>query len=135
MAAFVKFQPTVAALANGVHDLASDGLKVALMTHANTPAVTNADLGDLTPIAYTNLSTQVIVTISSTQTAGVYTLVLTDLVLTASGAVATFRHVVVYNDDAAADELLAWFDYGSDVTLANGETFTIDFGASLFELE
>ena len=135
MAAFVKFQPTVDALAEGIHTLATDQLKVALMTHANTPAVGNGVLADLTPIAYTNLSTQNIVTISSTQTAGVYTLVLTDLVLTASGNVATFRHVVVYNDDAVSDELLAWFDYGSDVTLADGETFTVDFGASLFELE
>ena len=135
MAAFVKFQPFVAALANGVHDLASDQMQVALTTHANTPVNTDADISDLTQIAYTNLSAQTITTISSTQTAGVYTLVLTDLVLTASGAVATFRHVVIFNQDAASDELVAWFDYGSDVTLADGETFTIDFGASLFELE
>lgn len=135
MAAYVKFQPFVDDAMEGIHTLASDQLVVALTTHANTPAVGNGVLGDLTEIAYTNLSTRNIVTISSTQTAGVYTLVLTDLVLTATGAVATFRHVVVYNDDAAADQLIAWFDYGSDVTLADGETFTVDFGASLFSLE
>jgi len=52
-----------------------------------------------------------------------------DLVLTASGAVATFRYVVIYNDTptSPADPLVGWYDYGSDVTLANGETFTIDF--------
>ena len=47
----------------------------------------------------------------------------------ASGAVATFRHVLIYNDTATVrvDALIGWYDYGADVTLANGETFTIDF--------
>ena len=135
MAAFVKFQPFVDYLCDGDMNLSSDTLQVALTTHGNTPAVGNGLLGDLTEIAYTNLSTQEIVTISSTQTAGVYSLVLTDLVLTASGDVPTFRHVVVFDQTATSDPLIAWFDYGSDVTLANGETFTIDFGASLFTLE
>ncbi len=40
---------------------------------------------------------------------------------------ATFRYVVIYNDTATNDELIGFYDYGSDVTLANGETFTIDF--------
>jgi hypothetical protein len=53
--------------------------------------------------------------------------VLTDLVLTASGAVATFRFVGIYNDTATNDELVCFFDHGSDVTLANGETYTLDF--------
>jgi hypothetical protein len=65
------------------------------------------------------------------QTAGVYKLTLTDLVLTASGTVATFRYVVIYNDTATNDELIAWFDYGSGgVTMLNGETFTVDFDAA-----
>jgi hypothetical protein len=51
-------------------------------------------------------------------------------VLTASGAVATFRYVVIYNDTASNDELIGWYDYGSDVTLASGETFTVDFDSS-----
>lgn len=134
MAAYVKFESFVEAIVLEKHQLATDQLKVALMTHVNTPAVEDDVLGDLTPIAYTNLSTQDIVTISCVHTTGTLALVLTDLVLTASGAVETFRHVVIWNDDAPSDELIAWFDYGSDVTLANGETFTIDFGASLFEL-
>ena len=56
----------------------------------------------------------------------------TDLVLTATGTVATFRYVVLYNDDptSPADPLIGWYDYGSDVTLLNGETFTIDFNAT-----
>jgi hypothetical protein len=41
--------------------------------------------------------------------------------------VGPFRYVVIYNDTAAADELIAFYDYGSEITLASGETFTIDF--------
>ena len=73
-----------------------------------------------------------ITTSSCAQTSGTLKLVLADLVLTASGAVATFRYVVIYNDTptSPADPLIGWYDYGSDVTLANLETFTIDFDAA-----
>jgi hypothetical protein len=37
---------------------------------------------------------------------------------------------VIYNDTASNDELIGWYDYGSDVTLASGETFTVDFDGS-----
>ena len=134
MATFTKFQPFVAALANGEHDLASDVIQVALCNAANPPVNTNGLLADLTQIAYTNLSTQVVTVVSSTQTAGTYTLVLTDLVLTASGAVAPFRYIVLFNQSAGSDELIGFYDYGSEVTLATGETFTCDFAASTITL-
>jgi hypothetical protein len=129
MATFTKVNQFTEDLAHGVHDLATDQLVVALVTHANIPVVTNTVLANLTEIAYTNLSTRNITTSTSTETSGTYQLTLDDLVLTASGAVATFRHVVIYNDTptSPADPLLGWYDYGSDVTLANGETFTINF--------
>ncbi len=130
MPSFTKVYSLVEALAEKVHNLGSDQLVVFLTTHANIPVVTNTQLSQITPIAYTNLSTRNITTSASSQTTGLYKLLLTDLVLTASGAVATFRHVGIYNDTATNDELLGWYDYGSDVTLANGETFTIDFDGS-----
>jgi hypothetical protein len=103
---------------------------VALTNAANAPVATNTVLANLTQISYTNLSSRNITTASSAQTSGTYKLTLTDLVLTASGAVATFRYVVIYNDTASNDELIGWYDYGSDVTLASGETFTVDFDGS-----
>jgi hypothetical protein len=79
-------------------------------------------------ISYTNLSSRVLSTVSSSQTTGTYKLVVSDLVLTASGgAVAAFRYIVVYNDTASNDELIGWYDYGSDLTLADGESLTLDF--------
>lgn len=127
MASFNKFQSLVAALANKVHNLASDQLQIALCATANAPVATNTQLSNLTEISYTNLSSRVVTTTSSTQSGGTYKLICADLVLTASGAVAAFQYVVLYNNTATNKELIAWWDYGSALTLANGETFTIDF--------
>lgn len=134
MAAYNKFNSFSEALAEKVHNLGSDTLTVALCAAANAPVAGNSQLANLTQISYTNLSARTLTVSSSSQSSGTYSLVLADKVLTATGAVATFRYVVIYNDTATNDELICWFDYGSDVTLANGETFTIDFGAQLFTL-
>jgi hypothetical protein len=130
MAAFNKFQSFVEAIAEKVHNLGSDTLTVALTAAANAPVATNTQLSNLTQISYANLSSRVLAGVTSAQSSGTYTLDANDLVLTASGAVATFRYVVIYNDTATNDELICWFDHGSDVTLANGETYTIQFNAS-----
>lgn len=128
MAAFQKFNSFVEALAEKAHNLGSDQLVVALCATANAPTAANTQLSDLTVIAYTNLSSRNITTASSAQTSGTYKLVLTDLVLTASGgAVAAFRYVVIYNDTSTGDLLIGFYDYGSSLTLADGETLTIDF--------
>ncbi len=130
MASFNKFNAFVENVAEKVHNLGADQLKVALCAAANAPVATNSVLADLTEVAYTNLSSRDITTSSSSQTSGTYKLVLTDLVLTASGgSVATFRYVVIYNDTptSPADPLIGWYDYGSNLTLADGETLTIDF--------
>lgn len=128
MAAFNKFRPFVEDLAEKKHNLGSDQLAVALTAAANAPVNTNGVLADLTQISYTNLSSRNVTTAGSAQTAGTYKLTLTDLVLTAGGgSVGPFRYVVLYNDTATNDELIGWYDYGSDITLADGETLTIDF--------
>lgn len=128
MVAFNKFQPFVEALAEKLHNLGSDQMKLALCAAANAPVAANGVLADLTEIAYTNLSAREVTTTSSAQTGGIYKLTLTDLTLTASGgAVATWRYVVLYNDTALNDELIGFFDNGSDVTLADGESRLINF--------
>jgi hypothetical protein len=136
MATYTKFQAFVENLAEGVHNLQTGALKVAL-TNSAPNASTNTVLADITEITYTNLSTRSITTSSSSQTSGTYSLVLTDLVLTASGgSVGPFRYIVIYNDTptSPADPLIAYYDYGSALTLADGESLTIDFGSSLFTL-
>lgn len=131
MATFQKFNSFVEALAEKVHNLGSDTLTVALCASANAPVATNTQLSNLTQISYTNLSSRVLTVTSSAQSSGTYKLVISDLVLTASGgSVAPFRYVVIYNDTATNDELICWFDYGLDLTLSNGETLTLDFDAT-----
>lgn len=128
MASFNKFNCLTEDIAEKKHNLGSDTLTVALTAAANAPVATNTVKVNLTEISYTNCSARAITTSSSSQTSGTYKLVLTDLVLTASGGtVGPFRYVVIYNDTASNDELIGWYDYGSDLTLADGETFTIDF--------
>lgn len=128
MAAFTKFNAFPLDLAQKVHNLGSDSIKIALCASGSAPVATNSVLADLTEIAYTNLSARAVTTTSSTQTSGTYKLVLADLVLTASGgSVAAFRYVVLYNDTAASKQLIGFYDYGSALTLASGETLTVDF--------
>ena len=125
MATGNKFNSFVEALAEKVHNLGSDTLKVALTNSA--PVATNTVLANITEVSYTNLSSRTLSVSSSSQTSGTYKLVIADLVLTATGAVGPFRYVVIYNDTATNDELIAWYDIGSSVTMANTDTVTLDF--------
>ena len=128
MATFNKFNSFVEALAEGTHNLGADTLTIALTNTA--PVAGNTVLANITEIAYTNVSSRVLTSVTSAQSSGTYTLDAADLVLTASGTVPTFRYVVLYNDTATSDELIGYYDYGSAVDLLNGETFTITFDAS-----
>ena len=128
MATFNKINSFVEAVAEKVHNLGSDQLVVALTNTAHTSTWTQ--LSDLTEVSYTNLSSRNITTSSSAQTAGTYKLTVADLVLTASGAVGPFRYIYIYNDTATNDELIAYYDYGSEVTMGDGDTFTCDFDAT-----
>ncbi len=137
MAAYNKHSVFVENIAEGVHNLETGTLTVALTAAANAPVATNTILANLTQIAYTNLSARTLTVSSSAHVAGTYGLVLADKVLTATGgSVGPFRYAVIFNDTptSPADPLICWFDYGSDITLADGETFTLDFGANLFTL-
>lgn len=138
MAAFVKYQNFVEDLGNKVHDLVgtNDTLKIALTNTAPNVA-THAVLADITEIAagngYTAGGTDA--QNDGTETGGTLTVTGVDVVFTAAGgSIGPFRYAVLYNDTpvAPADPLIGYWDYGSSITLLTGETFTVDFGASLF---
>lgn len=126
--ALTKINSFVENLAEKLIDLSGNGLTVALTNTAHTAGWD--ELADLTQVSYTNLSARVCTVSTSAQTAGTYKLVLADLVLTASGAVGPFRYIYLYDDNSTGDKLIGYYDYGSEVTLANGDTFTIDFDAT-----
>ena len=77
--AFSKFNAFVADVANKVHNLGSDQMQLALCAAANAPIATNAVLADLTEISYTNLSSRAVTTTSSSQSSGLYKLILGEL--------------------------------------------------------
>lgn len=55
---------------------------------------------------------------------------LADVVFTASGSMGPFRYAILYDDTLTGDPLIGYWDYGSSITLASGETFTVDFDAT-----
>lgn len=137
VASFVKFHAFVQDLGRKVHNLNSDTLKIALSNTAPT-ASTNAVLADITQISGGNGYTTGGTTVASTaysQTGGTGSLTGTDVVFTASGgSMAAARYAVLYNDTSASDSLIGYWDYGSSVTLATGETLTVDFGSTIIDI-
>lgn len=140
MSTFVKYQCFVENLAEKVHNLASDTLKVALTNTAPNVA-THAVLADIGEIAggngYTAGGNQTVQS-SSAQTGGVYTLASADPATwtAAGGTIGPFRYAVLYNATPTSPlkPLIGYWDYGSSVTLGVGETFTVDLGASTLTL-
>lgn len=133
MAAASKFNIFVLDLSNGKHNLGSDTLKVILSNTA--PVATNAILSDLTDLStsggYTAGGATATLT-SNTQTSGTEKLVLASVTTTATGAVGPFRYAALYNftQSSPVKPLILYWDYGSTVTLANGDTFTVTFDAT-----
>jgi len=126
MAVFHKFNQFVEDMASKKHDLKNDQLKIALTDSA--PAATDAVLSDITEISYDHVSSRLVTTTSCEQTNGVLKLVCEDLTITATGgAIPQFRYVVLYNDTAANDPVICWYDYGEEINLKDGESLKIDF--------
>ena len=133
MAAFNKFQCFVADVSNKTHNLGSDTLKILLTNTA--PVATNAVKADLTEISagngYTAGGNAAALT-SSTQASGLYKLILANPATwtAAGGSIGPFRYAALYNSTAAGGNLVGYWDYGSAVTLASGETFTVSLDAT-----
>ena len=126
----VKFQSFVEALGREVHNLNSDTLKVAL-TNTAPNAATNTQLSHITQISggngYTTGGSQATGNAYS-QASGIGKLTASDVTFTAAGgSLGPFRYAVLYNDSASNDELILYADYGSSITLADGESFVVDF--------
>lgn len=131
MAAFNKFNSFAEAVFEKKHNLGADTLKVALSNTA--PVAGNTVLADIVQIAngngYTTGGLQATL-VSSAQSAGLYKCIVNDVVWTATGAMGPLRYPVLYNDSATNKELIGWWDHGSSITLASGETYTGDFNAT-----
>jgi hypothetical protein len=141
MASFVPFNKFLSQLANGGYNLGSDDLKFALTNTAPTAAtdtVFDPSEKHPPPAAANGYTTggHAATIDSSAESGGTYTLACTtDVVITATaGGIGPFRYVILYDDTSATDMLIGYWDYGSSITLASGETFTIDVTASLLTI-
>jgi hypothetical protein len=136
---YVPFQCFVEDIAEKVHNLGADTLRVALSNTAPT-AATDDEFTDITEISGGNGYTaggEALTVTSSSQTSGTYSLVITsDIVWTASGGnIAAFRYIILYNDTAINDELIGYWDIGSEQNITAGSTYTASFsGQTLIQI-
>jgi hypothetical protein len=129
-----KFHSFVEALHEKQHNLSSDSLKWILTS--NAPSLSWTQLSDVTgQLSTANGYTQndkVMTVTSSAQSSGLYTLIATDVTWTASGGnlgSGSFRYAILYNETSTNDLLIGYLDYSYLVTVATGQTFTLDFDA------
>jgi hypothetical protein len=144
MATFTKFNKFAENLGKKCFDFSSDTLKFALTNSAPTAASDSGFLpGSLhpPPAAANGYTTggHAATIASWADSAGTTTLATTtDIVITATaGGIGPFQYVLLYDDTTTspvADPLIGFWNYGSSITLASGETFTIDVTASLLTI-
>ena len=139
MASYNKYQEFVENLLKGVHNFSSNTFKV-MLSNTTPNADTHTVRADVTELSTANGYTSggSATTVSGVaESAGTSTIATTDVVFTASsGTIGPFRYAILYDDTptSPADPLIAWWDYGSAVTLNDTETFTVNFGASTFTI-
>jgi len=142
MATFNKFNSFVADLGLKALNLNTDTLKILL---TNTAPVAGDTVVDTTTTPCTVKSTSNAAEIAAgngytkggnaiasqgfSQSSGVAKLIGNAVVFTATGAVGPFRYAVLYDDSSgttATRSVIGWWDYGSSISLANGETLTVN---------
>ncbi len=134
---FNTFNDFTEQLAKGVHTFGTDTFKTFLAN--DLPAATDTIKANITEISAGNGYTAGGVTHSTvtvSETGGTTTVTPDNAVVTATGAIGPFQYAILYNDSATspADALVGWVDYGSAVTMANGETFTVNYSSGAFTI-
>jgi hypothetical protein len=136
MATYNKFEGFVGYLGTKVIDCNADTFNLYLSNAVPSASADNvkADLAEITN--ENGYTAPVDVQNTYAEASGVGTCTAVDVVVNATGSVGPFQYAVTYDDTVASpvvDPLIAWYDYGSALTLANGESFTVDF-TTLFTL-
>ena len=138
MATVLMFGEFFGDIGKAVHNLSTGSLKVAL-SNTDLAIATGAVFADVTEISAGNGYSAGGPTLDSEAWAetgagtNIWQLTTSDEVITASGGnIGPFRYVYLYNDTptSPADPLIAKLDYGSSITVTDGNTFTIDVGAN-----
>lgn len=126
-AAYNKFNSFVQKLTDKQIAMNSDTIKVMLTNTA--PVATNVNYADLVDLTTGGGYTAGGNTVVNTETAASGTVkeTLAVTTFTATTGFGPFRYVAVYDFTATSSPLIAYFDYGSAVTLGASETFTVNF--------
>ena len=124
--AYNKFESFVHVLGLGDHHLDTDTFNVYVTNNAPSASLDNVK-ADLAGATEENGYAVADITNTWAEANGTGTMGATDVVITATGSVGPFQYVVIYNFTHGSEALMNWWDYGSAVTLADGETFTVDF--------
>ncbi len=131
MAAYNKFQCFVLDVASAKHDMHTGTAQVYKVYLTNTaPVATNTVYNTPADLATANGYTAggaSIGTITGAQASGTFSFAGgTNPSWTASGgSIGPFQYAVLYNSTSATTPLIAWWDYGTAITLTNGNTFTV----------
>jgi len=134
MATFVKYESFIQFLVDKLVDVFGTTDTFRAVIHSDAPVVaTDDELADLTQITGTGYTAGgEDIQNDATRTGGTVTMTAVDVVWTAGAADWTAgRYVAIHDDTSLTDKLMCDFDYASNFTVGNGETFTLDFGASL----
>lgn len=142
MATYNKFESFVEELAKGTHQLHAAGHTLKVYASNAAPSASldavKADLAEITaqngyPAGGSDIQNDI------SRTGGTVSLTGVDVVwtgTTTSPAFGPFQYIALYNDTPAGpvDPLISWWDYGLAISVNNGETFTVDFTTSVFQL-
>ena len=132
MAAFQKFNCFVQDVAHALHDMNTGTVQTYKIYLTNTaPISTNTVYGTPADLATANGYTSggvSVGTITGAQTLGIFKFVGgTDPTWTASGgSIGPFQYPVLYNFTSPTKPLIGWWDNGSPITVASGQSFTVD---------
>jgi hypothetical protein len=137
MATFTKYQDTVQQIFTAIHNLTAAGHVVKAAIHSDAPTVaTDDELADLTQTSGTGYTAGgEDIQNDMTEASGTATVTAVDVTWTGgAGGFTAARYISIHNDTSTTDKLLGSWDYGGNFTVANTETFTLDFGASVMTL-
>lgn len=129
MPTLTKFYSFIEAAFEKKHDFSADSFKILLSNTA--PSLSNTQKSDITEISagfgYSAGGISLTIT-SSSQSSGLWTWIVADASVSASGgSIGPWRYAVLYNDTSTNDLLIGFLDYTYSVTIASGQTFTFDF--------
>lgn len=137
MATYVKYEPFIEGLCDKLFDLFGTTDTVKAVIHSDAPTVaTDDELADLTQVSGTGYTaggedTQN----NATRSGATVTATAVDIVWTGgAGGFSAGRYISTHDDTSTTDRLINYWDYGANFTVAVGETFTVDFGASWFTM-